>query len=382
LNSYYNGAAVYAESPYQATQDGSNADGNGPNALVYDTSTLNLLASVGVGTPEGSGNGEYRQVVRYEFQPVGDSGSAGIFYSSVHALQRLDHRQRSLAGGGRLHHQHVACLAGPVKPGVLGRDDPDGDRALHDHRRPRQHRAADCRQRRGRSIVHQPTTPGVDIHVGGITLSDGAGIDMVSLGAARSHSNHNVLVVGPAGAPSNPTFSVDSTSTLNMEDNDLIVHTGGTKALGQAELAALRSLAYGAGGGRNGGKWTGDELTSSTAAARRSADRRETTQLAAVLNNDLASRFSSWVVGSASEALNRYDIIVKYTYTGDFNLAGMVTATDSGILGLYYNSSNDEWADGDTNDDGSVNATDAGTLGLDFGNGTSSASIAADQIQL
>ena len=83
LNSYYSGIAVYAQSSYQATQSGSNDDGNGPNALVYNTSTLNLLASVGVGTPEGSENGEYRQVVRYEFQPVGDSGSTGIFYVYV-----------------------------------------------------------------------------------------------------------------------------------------------------------------------------------------------------------------------------------------------------------------------------------------------------------
>jgi hypothetical protein len=83
LNSYYNGAAVYAESSYQATQDGSNTDGNGPNALVYNTSTLNLLASVGVVTPEGATNGVFRQPVRYEFQPVGDTGSTGIFYVYV-----------------------------------------------------------------------------------------------------------------------------------------------------------------------------------------------------------------------------------------------------------------------------------------------------------
>ncbi len=83
LNSYYNGAAVYAESSYQATQDGSNTDGNGPNALVYNTSTLNLLASVGVVTPEGETNGVYRQPVRYEFQPVGDTGTTGIFYVYV-----------------------------------------------------------------------------------------------------------------------------------------------------------------------------------------------------------------------------------------------------------------------------------------------------------
>jgi endonuclease/exonuclease/phosphatase family metal-dependent hydrolase len=83
LNTFYSGAAVYAQSTYQGTQSGSNADGNGPNAVVYNTTTLNLLASVGVGTPGGSSNGEYRQVVRYEFQPVGETGSAGIFYVYV-----------------------------------------------------------------------------------------------------------------------------------------------------------------------------------------------------------------------------------------------------------------------------------------------------------
>ena len=59
-------------STYQATETGNDpSDGNGPNALVYNTNTVQLLASVGVGTPEGASNGEYRQVVRYEFAPAG-----------------------------------------------------------------------------------------------------------------------------------------------------------------------------------------------------------------------------------------------------------------------------------------------------------------------
>ena len=70
--SYRNIPAGYAMSPYQATEDGGDtADGNGPNAMVYNTNTLQLVASVGVGSPNGSGNGEYRQVVRYEFAPAG-----------------------------------------------------------------------------------------------------------------------------------------------------------------------------------------------------------------------------------------------------------------------------------------------------------------------
>jgi endonuclease/exonuclease/phosphatase family metal-dependent hydrolase len=83
LNTYYNGADVYAESTYQGTQDGGNTDGNGPNAMVYNTTTVKLLASVGIVTPEGATNGVYRQPVRYEFQPVGDTGTTGIFYVYV-----------------------------------------------------------------------------------------------------------------------------------------------------------------------------------------------------------------------------------------------------------------------------------------------------------
>jgi hypothetical protein len=80
LNSDY-GAGTYAMSTYQATQDPvRNDEGNGPNALVYNTTTVTLLASVGIGTPGGSSNGEYRQVVRYEFEPV---GTTSVFYIYV-----------------------------------------------------------------------------------------------------------------------------------------------------------------------------------------------------------------------------------------------------------------------------------------------------------
>jgi len=70
LNTYY-GAGTYAMSSYQAKQSGSAGFGNGPNGIIYNTATLQLIASVGIGTPHGSANGEYRQVVRYEFQPIG-----------------------------------------------------------------------------------------------------------------------------------------------------------------------------------------------------------------------------------------------------------------------------------------------------------------------
>ncbi len=84
LNSFYGVIGMYASSSYQATQFGgstNNGSGNGPNALVYNTKTIQLLASVPMDPPGGIGNlgpasGEYREVMRYEFAPAGVAPSA------------------------------------------------------------------------------------------------------------------------------------------------------------------------------------------------------------------------------------------------------------------------------------------------------------------
>ena len=80
LNNYY-GSSIFNYSSYQATTSDGITEGGGPNALIYNQKTLNLMASVGVGTPDSGGNGEFRQVVRYEFQPLVDTGTSnGVFY--------------------------------------------------------------------------------------------------------------------------------------------------------------------------------------------------------------------------------------------------------------------------------------------------------------
>ena len=79
LNSFYGVAGMYSNSSYQATQFGgktNNGFGNGPNAIVFNTRTMQLLASVPVDPPGGisklgSSSGEYREVMRYEFAPAG-----------------------------------------------------------------------------------------------------------------------------------------------------------------------------------------------------------------------------------------------------------------------------------------------------------------------
>jgi endonuclease/exonuclease/phosphatase family metal-dependent hydrolase len=81
LNTYYNNPNLYGYSSYQATTSDGTTEGGGPNALIYNQTTMKLMASVGVGTPNSGTNGEFRQVVRYEFQPLVDAGTSnGVFY--------------------------------------------------------------------------------------------------------------------------------------------------------------------------------------------------------------------------------------------------------------------------------------------------------------
>ena len=90
LNTYYNAPGMYAYSPYQATESGNfPSSGNGPNALIYNTTTVQLVASVPVDPPGGtsqlgSASGMYREVMRYEFAPAGVTPTPAIeFYIYV-----------------------------------------------------------------------------------------------------------------------------------------------------------------------------------------------------------------------------------------------------------------------------------------------------------
>jgi hypothetical protein len=73
---------MYSNSTYQATESNGNpSTGNGPNAMVYNTKTVQLLASEPVNPPGGtsklgSSSGEYREVMRYELAPAGMTPTA------------------------------------------------------------------------------------------------------------------------------------------------------------------------------------------------------------------------------------------------------------------------------------------------------------------
>ena len=119
----------------------------------------------------------------------------------------------------------------------------------------------------GTSLIIAPTDGSLLVHIGGLSVQGGAIAD-VSAVAARSHTNHRVLVIGKVNQATAPTFSISSTSKLNLESNDMIVHGGndGTSDLAAVQAAAAvgRNVAP---GGIFNGTWTGNGLTSSTAAA-------------------------------------------------------------------------------------------------------------------
>jgi hypothetical protein len=94
LNTFYGVPGMYSNSTYQATESGGSPSvGNGPNAMIYNTHTVQLLASTPVdpsggtsqlGSVSSGKSGEYREVMRYQFAPAGvATNSSNIFYIYV-----------------------------------------------------------------------------------------------------------------------------------------------------------------------------------------------------------------------------------------------------------------------------------------------------------
>ncbi len=85
LNKLYPTASYAVPALQPGEVDNDPGTGNGPNSIVYNTATLQLVGSTVVGTAGGSGNGVYRQIARYEFEPATALGgtAAGAFYVYV-----------------------------------------------------------------------------------------------------------------------------------------------------------------------------------------------------------------------------------------------------------------------------------------------------------
>ncbi len=170
----------------------------------------------------------------------------------------------------------------------------------------------------------------------------------VIVDSATPHSQRSVLVVGG--------LAVDSTSKIDLTNNDMVIHQGSV-----SQVQALIAQGYA------GGHWTGDGITSSSAAA------VSNTALGYELNDDggggtLISTFDGGTVINT-------DVLVKYTYFGDANLDGVVNGDDYTLIDNGFNNTLAGWHNGDFNYDGVVNGDDY-TL-IDNAFNTQGASLAA-----
>lgn len=134
LNSYYNAPGMYAMSTYQATSSGGVSSGGGPNALIYNTRTVQLLASVPVDPPGGasqlgSSSGEYREVMRYQFALAGATPTAAnefYVYVSHYKASTGTANEAARAGEAQIIRNNSATLPANARILYVGDYNPTG----------------------------------------------------------------------------------------------------------------------------------------------------------------------------------------------------------------------------------------------------------------
>ncbi len=183
---------------------------------------------------------------------------------------------------------------------------------------------------------------GTDFHIGGLSLTDGASLTVDSLGASRSLTDVNLLVIGTPTATAAPMFNIDSTSTLDLADNDMAILDGaGTGTLPQVQ-EDLQT-------GYNNGAWNDPGLISSVAPTTAGA-----TGLGYATGAELIADGESTFDG-LSLASNA--VLVKYTLAGDTTLSGTVSGADYNTVLSNFDGSGD-WSQGNFHY-GGIYASDA-----------------------
>ena len=155
------------------------------------------------------------------------------------------------------------------------------------------------------------------------------------LGAARTATNHLALVLGLPSATTAPLLGIDSTSQLDLTDNDLIDHDG--------NLSAVTGLL--ASGFQSGPThWNGNGIVSSVAAG--------TTMMT------LASGLPASTGTTDSETVGTSDVEVRFSYFGDATLDGHVDGSDYSRIDNGFANHLTGFGNGDFNYDGVVDGSD------------------------
>ena len=199
------------------------------------------------------------------------------------------------------------------------------------------------------------TASGNNNYAGGTTVNAGTlvvgHVNALGTGGLAINSTATTqLQAGLSGPVQLPTLSIaggsSPTATLDITDNNMIVHNGDLSALTAQAKAGL-------GGGFD---WNGTGLTSTTARD----DSNFATAVGVIQNDDGGGGafYSSWPAGADSGgavSVSQTDVLIKYTYYGDADLDGVVTSGQDYDLWLFGKSGGGTgWEFGDFDYDGSI----------------------------
>ena len=140
------------------------------------------------------------------------------------------------------------------------------------------------------------------------------------------------------------SLSVAAGATLDLGQNDLIVHGGDPVALANLVRSGLN---------QGGPSWTGTGINSSAAAN----DRAHLTAVGLMANTDGTNALDTAFDGQPADAT---DVFLKDTYYGDTNLDGAVGIADYSRIDAGFISAGalTGWFNGDVNYDGTIDGSD------------------------
>ncbi len=155
------------------------------------------------------------------------------------------------------------------------------------------------------------------------------------------------------------SLSIGAGLKLDLTNNDLVLDYANGGAADPVKTALVRGLIQSA---YAGGAWTGNGLTSSSAAA-------------VAANSSIAFKSALGYAEASAAGIGTFDgiavdqdaILVRYTYFGDANLDGKVDSADFTKLAQGFNTSDAGWVSGDFNYDGTVNLLDFNMLANNYG---------------
>jgi hypothetical protein len=150
------------------------------------------------------------------------------------------------------------------------------------------------------------------------------------------------------------SLSLSGTSKIDLSDNAMIVDYTGASPLGTIGVWVNAGCAN--------GSWTGNRLTSSSAAAQAGASHKTALGFAeaSAIGLGAGSIFFGQTLADSTA------VLVRYTYAGDGNVDGTVDLTDFTFLASNFNGTGKTWLQGDYNYDGTVNLTDFTFLASNF----------------